>query len=89
MLHALSHTASGAVVADEGCTSQATIAAGSAAVADARCIGQAMKVASNAAFADEVCTTQTIRLASGDFINLAVLELLEAMSHHEFFIQDR
>ena len=64
MLHALSHTASGAVVADEGCTSQATIAAGSAAVADARCIGQAMKAASNAMFVDEVCTTQT-RIVEG------------------------
>ena len=81
--------ASGAAVADEGCTSQATRAAGSAAVADARCIGQAMKAASNAAFADEVCTTQTTRLASGDFINSAVLEILEAMPHHEFFVQDR
>ena len=64
--------ASGAAVADEGCTSQATRAAGSAAVAYARCIGQAMKAASNAAFADEVCTTQTKRLASGDFISLGI-----------------
>ena len=79
--------ASGAVVADEGCTSQATRAVGSAAVVDARCIGQAMKVASNATFADEVCTTQTIRLASGDLINSAVLELLEAMPRHEFFVR--
>ena len=30
---------SGATVADEGCTSQATRAVGSAAVVDARCIG--------------------------------------------------
>ena len=81
--------ASGAAVADKGCTSQDTRAAGSATVADARCIGQAMKAASNAAFADEVCTSQTTRLASGDLINSAVLELLEAMPHHEFFIPDR
>ena len=80
--------ASGATVADEGCTSQATRAAGSAAVVDARCIGQAMKAASNATFADEVCTTQTTRLALGDLINSAVLELLEAMPHHHFFIKD-
>ena len=79
---------SGATVADEGCTSQATRAAGSAAVVDARCIGQAMKAASNATFADEVCTTQTTRLALGDLINSAVLELLEAMPHHQFFIKD-
>ena len=81
--------ASGATVADEGCTSQATRAAGSAAVVDARCIGQAMKAASNATFADEVCTTQTTRLALGDLINSVVMELLEAMPHHQFFIKDR
>ena len=80
--------ASGAAGADEGCISPATRAAGNAAVADARCIGQATRAASNAAFADEVCTAQTTKLASKDMINSAVLELLESMPHHEFFIQE-
>ena len=48
-----------------------------------------MKAASNAAFANEMCTTQTIRLASGDLINSTILQLLKAMPHHKFFIQDR
>ena len=84
MPHA-TQVASGAAFADEGCTSQATRVVGSA---DARCIGQAMKAASNAMFVDEVCTTQTTRLALGDLINSAVLELLEATPHHQFFIKD-
>ena len=66
------------------CTSQATRVAGSAAVADARCVGQATKAAS----ADKECTAQSTRLASNDLMSTEVLELLEAMPHHEFFIQE-
>ena len=80
--------ASGAAGTNEGCTSSATRAAVSAAVANARCIGQATRAASNAAFADELCTDQTTKLASKDMINSVVLELLESMPHHEFFIQE-
>jgi len=66
------------------CTSQATRVASSAVVADARCIGQATKATS----VGKECTAQSTRLASNDLMNTEVLELLEAMPHHEFFIQE-
>ena len=80
--------AGGAAAADEGCTSQATRVAGSAAVADDRSTGQATRVACSAAFADEECIAQTTRLVSKPLISTEVLELIEAIPHHEFFIQD-
>ena len=76
--------ASGAAATDVRCTSQVTRVAGSAAIADGRCVGQATKAAS----ANKECTTQSTRLASNDLMSTKVLELLKAMTHHDFFIQE-
>ena len=66
------------------CTSQVTRVAGSAAIADGRCVGQATKATST----NKECTTQSTRLASNDLMSTKVLELLKAMPHHDFFIQE-
>ena len=65
---------------------QATQLASGAAGTDEGC--SATRAAVNAAFADEVRTDQTTKLASKDMIDSAVLDMLESMPHHEFFIQD-
>ena len=65
------------------CTSQATRVVGSAVVADDRCVGLATKAAS----ADKGCTAQSTRLTSNGLMSTEVLEMLEAMPDHEFFIQ--
>ena len=77
-----------AAVADRRCANQATRVAGSAAVADARSTSQATRVASSAALADEKYI-QTTKLASEQaLISKEVLELIEAVPHHEFFIPE-
>lgn len=70
------------------CMPQATQLASGAAGTDEGCTSSATRAAVNAAFADEVRTDQTTKLASKDIINSTVLEMLESMPHHEFFIQD-
>ena len=65
------------------CTSQATRVVGSAVVADDRCAGPATKAAS----ADKGCTAQSTRLTSNGLMSIEVLDMLEAMPDHEFFIQ--
>ena len=67
---------------------QATQLAIGAAGTDEGCTSSTTRAAVNAAFADEVRTDQTTKLASKDMIDSAVLEMLESMPHHEFFIQD-
>ena len=70
------------------CIPQATqLASGVAGTAEG-CTSSATRAAVNAAFVDEVRTDQTTKLASKDMINPAILEMLESMPHHEFFIQD-
>ena len=64
-------------------TSQATCVAGNTAVADDRCVDQATK----AATADNECTSQSTAIASKDLMSTAVLEMLEAIPDHDFFIQ--
>ena len=64
-------------------TSQATWVAGNAAVADDKCVDQAMK----AATADRECTSQSIGIASKGLMRTAVLEMLEPIPDHDFFIQ--
>ena len=64
-------------------TSRATRAAGNAAVADDRCVDQATK----AATADKECTFQSIGIASKGLRSTAMLEMLEAIPDHDFFIQ--
>ena len=64
-------------------TSQATCVAGNAAVVDDRCVDQATKVAT----ADKECTSQSTGIASKGLMSTAVLEMLEAIPDHDFFIQ--
>ena len=64
-------------------TSQATCVAGNAAVADDRCVNQATK----AATADKECTSQSTGIASKGLMSTAVLEMLETIPDHDFFIQ--
>ena len=64
-------------------TSQATRVAGNAAVADDRCVDQATK----ATTADKECTSQSTGIASNGLMSTAVLEMLEAIPDHDFFIQ--
>ena len=74
---------SGVVTIDVRCTSQATRVVGSAVVADDRCAGQATK----ATFVDKGCIAQSTRLTSNGLMSTEMLEMLEAMPDHEFFIQ--
>ena len=60
-------------------TSQATWVAGNAAVADDRCVDQATKAAKE-------CTSQSTGIASKGLMSTAVLEMLEAIPDHDFFI---
>ena len=57
--------------------------------AEQSCINQATKVAGDAALADEMSSDQATKLASEHaLISTEVLEVIEAMPHHEFFIQE-
>ena len=75
-------------ISQQGCITQATKIASGATAVDVRCTSQATRATSNATFADEECTAQTSRLASDALMSTEVLELLEAMPHHELFIQE-
>ena len=65
------------------CTSQAIGVVGSVVVVDDSCAGPATKAAS----ADKGCTAQSTRLTSNGLMSKKVLEMLEAMPDHKFFIQ--
>ena len=73
-----------AAATDERCISQATRVAGrgSAGVANDKCVVQATK----AAVADKECISQSTGIASNGLISTEVLEMLEAMPDHDFFI---
>jgi len=75
--------ASNAANTEARSTSQATCVAGNAAVVDDRCVDQATK----AATADKECTSQSTGIASKGLMSTAVLEMLEAIPDHDFFIQ--
>ena len=64
-------------------TSQASCVASNAAVADDRCVDQTTK----AAAADDECTSQSTGIASRGLLSTAVLEMLEPIPDHDFFIQ--
>ena len=64
-------------------TSQATCVAGNVAVADDRCVDQATKAATT----NKKCTSQSTGIASKGLMSTAVLEMLEAIPDHDFFIQ--
>ena len=74
-----------ATATDERCISQATRVAagrGNAGVANDKCIVQAMKTN----VADKEYTSQSTSIASIGLIRTEVLEMLEAMPDHDFFI---
>ena len=76
-------------IPQQSCINQATKVAGDAAAADRRCTSQATRVAGSAALADEKSIDQATKLASEHaLISTKVLELTEAVPHHEFFIQE-
>ena len=74
-----------AAATDERCISQATRVAagkGNAGVANDKCIVQATKTN----VADKEYTSQSTSIASIGLIRTEVLEMLEAMPDHDFFI---
>ena len=64
-------------------TNQATWVAGNAVVVDDRCVDQATKAATT----NKECTSQSTGIASKGLMSTAVLEMLEAIPDHDFFIQ--
>ena len=64
-------------------TSQASCVASNAAVADDKCVDQTTE----ATAADDECTSQSTGIASRGLLSTAVLEMLEAIPDHDFFIQ--
>ena len=64
-------------------TSQASCVASNAAVADDRCVDQTTK----AVAVDDECTSQSTEIASRGLLSTIVLEMLEAIPDHDFFIQ--
>ena len=66
-------------------TSQASCVASNVAVADDndKCVDQTTK----AAAANDECTSQSTGIASRGLLSTAVLEMLEAIPDHDFFIQ--
>lgn len=75
-------------IPQQSCITQATEVTSGIVAVDERGIGQATRVARSAAFADEECIAQSMKLASDALIGADVLELIEVLSHHEFFIED-
>ena len=61
-------------------TNQATWVAGNAAVVNDKCVDQATK-------ATKECTSQSTGIASKGLMSTAMLEMLEAIPDHDFFIQ--
>nr|XP_023927559.1 probable leucine-rich repeat receptor-like protein kinase At1g35710 [Quercus suber] len=76
------------IIGTYGYIAPATRLASDAVGTDEGCTNLATGAAVNAAFSDKVCTDQTSKHASKDTINSAILEMIESMPHHEFFIQD-
>ena len=68
-------------------TRQATIVIGSTVVAKAKSTDQATRVVGSASIADRQSSDQVTQLASNQ-ISTEVLEVIEAIPHHEFFIQE-
>ena len=68
---------------------QATSVVGNAAVAEMKCTSQATRMVGSVALADKQSSDQaTPRASAPDLISTEVLEVIEAMPHHEFFIQE-
>ena len=68
---------------------QATSVVSNAAAAEVKCTSRATRIVGSAALADKQCSDQaTQRASTPDLINTKVLEVIEAMPYHEFFIQE-
>ena len=75
-------------VAGQSGTRQATSVIGSTVVAEVKSIDQATRVVGSASLADRQSSDQATKRASNQ-ISVEVLEVIEAVPHHEFFIQER
>ena len=70
-------------------TRQATSVIGNAVAAEVKSTSRATRVVGSAALADKQCSDQaTQRASTPDLISTEVLEVIEAVPHHEFFIQE-
>ena len=68
---------------------QATSVVGNVVVVEMKCTSRATRMAGSATLADKQCSDQATQCASTpDLISTEVLEVIEAMPHHEFFIQE-
>ena len=68
---------------------QATSVVGNAAVAKVKCTSRVTRMVGSATLVDKQCSDQaTQRASTPDLISTEVLEVIEAMPHHEFFIQE-
>ena len=68
---------------------QATSVVGNATVAEMKCTSRATRMVGSVALVDRQCSDQATQCAStSDLISTEVLEVIEAMPHHEFFIQE-
>ena len=74
--------------AGQSSTRQATSVMGSTVVAEVKSTDQATRVVGSASIADRQSSDQVSQLAS-NHISDEVLEVIEAIPHHEFFIQER
>ena len=71
-------------------TRQATSVMASTVVAEVKSINQATRVVGSAALADRQCRDQATQHASiSDQSSTEVWEAIEAVPHHEFYIQER
>ena len=68
---------------------QATSVIGNAVAAEVKSTSQATRVVGSAALANKQCSDQaTQRASTPNLISTKVLEVIEAIPHHEFFIQE-
>ena len=74
--------------AGQSSTRQTTSVIGSTVAAKAKSTDQATRFAGSASIADRRSSDQVTQLASNQ-ISAEVLEVIEAIPHHEFFIQGR
>ena len=74
--------------AGQSSTREATSVISSTIAAKAKGIDQATRFAGSASIADRQSSDQVTQLASNQ-ISAEVLEVIEAIPHHEFFIQER
>ena len=77
-------------IAGQSSRRQATSVMGSTVVAEVKSTNQATRVVGSAALADRQCRDQaTQRASTSDQSSTEVWEVIEAVPHHEFFIQER